>query len=1566
MGAIAQEIGGPQCHALNLSDAQRCDQATANEDNLFCRFHAKQCFGLYMGYKRRNAELDALAAREPAFLRNTKKSLVSQTFEDIQTEAELQEVHNYLFKQYVLLGKVISARNLHHRHFYSLEMDYGHKVYLDKLVQTRHTVTKALESLERRTAQILYRREKWFEWVREVQDDQDTNREKEQKKIKLEAALFKRHWREMEDRLKAAREKEEKRRQEAYLEEVWKERMQQRLDSGEETDSGEDFDPIDDVYEDDRARYIHLIRHFLWMGDGQGDEKEKEDVLPGLESTKGTVEEAVTEKAKGENGVGHGGGGAEKGAGKGAPGKVDEATATPGQAGKKKKKGGKKKKAGSSDVVMGNTGSNAPPSLVSAGKANQVTQREAAREPDKGMIESREDIRKRLKEGVEKDYSHVDGPLLVGTAHNPPELFKRTAPVKDEDISKLIAEITEIKLLLFCRQLLAHSKLLPAGLRAKNIDEFLADPSVSDSDLRDLCLQVEKPSLQALRDACADYFRTDEPDNDDDEDHEEDEIEKSRTAYDYIRQHARYGDLDDSYLHYSLLSRMSRDALSETTKLLEGVDDDKEMMNKKMKVTICGRSIWNYAASQRMARDGWLHFSILAKDRSFDDAIALCRNWDEFFELNILAIWQYFPASKWTGWSGNFLTEELTQMGFVPFFMDLSAAQQTTYNQMNSVSRKLVRKQQTIVEARNFVCAHMKRNDPVTRRFIQYVLMRPGEHFILVRDGKNGRIVTAPEEQHRWLVRSRPGNSRFKPGTVDVTHSAENGWNVELEVDGGFFEMAREERSWHFGFNSYYEIYIWDFAPGREAIDMYHNILRQLMTAHQVRGCRDKYKHMKPIMETLAREPDTKRIRQVKPGEKSLYDELSGPDAEFWIRTSKGEMIRNKDDNPPETIGRYSYYNDTDAAEDAILFEEELKQGVPENMPFVEISNPIQMLEATRMPLSVLNRKANRIAPLLEEITKGPKLPEPGRRPAIIRRGGPFRKYRLLDDDVSIHSDDEFYLEGELDAEGYLEYERKQIEDGKPRSTKVETGHEEDSEEDWDDQDDDDEDSFDDLDSIHEGDDGTGKTPYTPGQDEFPFKAPPVWEQQHNIIASSIWDADRKALLQRLDFSSVQLKVSTKKISQLKGSQEIMERDRGYIFKDTFHLGDLEPGAQERYKESQELIISLQKYESPFPQQHQWAWFCMQVLDWMKLKLTYDDYNPDVHNPWPHRYILQDIVQAFMTMGLFFPNLPVTSVVQEFLNSSEEGKKFRDSKIFDKAWRGQQVPDIRKRTSCSSRPKQFWEEWEKVYTGDAHFVDAIPFDWNMAIRPTIAKLYRAGIIGPAVLEAHPDVVPGFAVANTEPHRPEKLDLFINYSNVNFFLKGMPPQAIEYKDWPDLLATARRFVSSRQFPLDKPPRFALLRLWSAPHYYPLMMMVPMRQHVSFIDPVGRAWEFKFIPKDMPRSEWSLHNSTMLRLGFLREQLGGFQAPMNRPKLYKEGKFGAAEKWAHGTSELDERVAHRGDLVLVMGEGEEDLLKWCVAVTFALQTKPWLREVDLWKSFVNVGLPELEALNEYWLD
>lgn len=92
---------------------------------------------------------------------------------------------------------------------------------------------------------------------------------------------------------------------------------------------------------------------------------------------------------------------------------------------------------------------------------------------------------------------------------------------------------------------------------------------------------------------------------------------------------------------------------------------------------------------------------------------------------------------------------------------------------------------------------------------------------------------------------------------------------------------------------------------------------------------------------------------------------------------------------------------------------------------------------------------------------------------------------------------------------------------------------------------------------------------------------------------------------------------------------------------------------------------------------------------------------------------------------------------------------------------------------------------------------------------------------------------------------------------------------------------------------------------------------------------------FMPKDMPGSEYILHHFTMTRLKVLQAQFEG-------------------------------RVVSRGDLVLVMGDGEADLLRYCTAVTFCLTTKPWRDDVDLWKSFVNVDMEFLDGLDAFWWD
>ena len=108
--------------------------------------------------------------------------------------------------------------------------------------------------------------------------------------------------------------------------------------------------------------------------------------------------------------------------------------------------------------------------------------------------------------------------------------------------------------------------------------------------------------------------------------------------------------------------------------------------------------------------------------------------------------------------------------------------------------------------------------------------------------------------------------------------------------------------------------------------------------------------------------------------------------------------------------------------------------------------------------------------------------------------------------------------------------------------------------------------------------------------------------------------------------------------------------------------------------------------------------------------------------------------------------------------------------------------------------------------------------------------------------------------------------------------------------------------------------------------------------SFLDSGGRSWSFRFVPKDMPDSEFSMHHTVAQRLRYVFE--------------------------AH--PEAANHVVHRGDLLLIMAEDEDELLRLSTMFVFVVQTKPWLREVDLWKSFINVELAFLEELDEFWLD
>jgi hypothetical protein len=554
-------------------------------------------------------------------------------------------VHDHLFLTLQLLERVIRARKLHHSRFFAEDCDYGHAKFLEDLQSQKGTVVRALERLERRTAEVLFREEKWYGWVRECQDEEERGREKEREKVRMEAAMFKRHWKAAQLRARDAKAKEDKMRQDAYLEQAYKESLalKERNGEGEDTDDDEmGWDPIEDVLEDNRGSYLDLVQTFLWMVDPNAA-AEADTAMVGIN--------APTPSTPGPSVL----------------------TETPESAPKL-----------NAEIPQG---AKASPSSKKAKSKNKKKATPAAKapepkpEPDKGLIESREEMHERLKNGTEYNQAKVKGVMIAGTLENP-VISTKTVTFPENLIQKMLAEIHDIKHLLFCRLLLGHAALLPAALRANNVEEFLADPEVTTAALRDICLKMENPSLQDIRDACADFFRSEEEE-------EEADIEMAKPAsptskdtdehgMPMFKLKKQKGELPDTWKPKSEMAKMAEqmgqlptfDSIMENEEggaVNFGENKDSKVPGKKIRVKICGKSIWNYPSNKAMNRGGWLHFCIIAKDSSLHDAVALCRHWDEFFELNILAIWQYFPGANWAEWVGNRYRQQMLQLVYITF-----------------------------------------------------------------------------------------------------------------------------------------------------------------------------------------------------------------------------------------------------------------------------------------------------------------------------------------------------------------------------------------------------------------------------------------------------------------------------------------------------------------------------------------------------------------------------------------------------------------------------------------------------------------------------------------------------------------------------------------------------------------------------------------------------------------------------------------------------------------------------------------------------------------------------------
>lgn len=91
-----------------------------------------------------------------------------------------------------------------------------------------------------------------------------------------------------------------------------------------------------------------------------------------------------------------------------------------------------------------------------------------------------------------------------------------------------------------------------------------------------------------------------------------------------------------------------------------------------------------------------------------------------------------------------------------------------------------------------------------------------------------------------------------------------------------------------------------------------------LFKAHRVHNFKESYKLCGPILETLTRDTESFRVREIRANEesvKSIFDDIHSGDTFF--------KLFNEQRQPLEKIPKDLFYNDADALEDKVLFAEE-------------------------------------------------------------------------------------------------------------------------------------------------------------------------------------------------------------------------------------------------------------------------------------------------------------------------------------------------------------------------------------------------------------------------------------------------------------------------------------------------------------------------------------------------------------------------------------------------------------------------------------------------------------------
>lgn len=287
----------------------------------------------------------------------------------------------------------------------------------------------------------------------------------------------------------------------------------------------------------------------------------------------------------------------------------------------------------------------------------------------------------------------------------------------------------------------------------------------------------------------------------------------------------------------------------------------------------------------------------------------------------------------------------------------------------------------------------MKRGDLVTNRFIDYCIMQTGNLQILVRDGKTGQTLYAPQgENSRWIHRVKSGLGRASKNEFEVVQAVDR--KLLLELD--------RQREWRFNFDSHYELYIWDFVPGEGPMELFNylldvsqqshgkrtrldtNNLKMLRRARRIREYRDMYFHQKTILEQLTQDEDTKRVRQIRASEQveSVYNFVTGPTARYMVQRNRAGETKTifNDEMHEETPLPYAMYNEADVAEDEVLFDGGRDEGL-----FTPIRNPVVIMESSKMTQTMIRYGASLIdGAALDDSDEDELYDHPGNAQALL------------------------------------------------------------------------------------------------------------------------------------------------------------------------------------------------------------------------------------------------------------------------------------------------------------------------------------------------------------------------------------------------------------------------------------------------------------------------------------------------------------------------------------------------------------------------------------------------------